>query len=301
MFAPLILVVAAAAPVHLVYEPEAAGCPDRATLEAAVAARLGYQPFDDKAQRRVEVHLAPAGAGLTGSLQLFEGEKSLGRRSFASPTTDCSELASSVELALAIAIDPQHALGPAPAPEKVEPRAPPPPAAEPPPAEPLHAGLGLSAALMTGLTPILTGTFGLELSLRWRALEFVLSGRGDIPSGFARLTTNSFTGVLGTCGVLRYVGFCAVLGAGALQLAAVARVTQPVLLAGARVTGRFEPLAHFWLLPFAEVLAIPTRVTVLSGSEVLWVTPPVAVSAGLVARYEFDFGSENSSARPKSP
>lgn len=300
--------------VELIYEP-AAGCPEQPALEAAVSARLGYWPFQAGASRRAEVRLKPQGVGLQGTLKLLEGDTSLGRRSFESAAGDCAELVSLLELALAIAIDPQAKFKPpGPAEPEAQPSSPPPrsmaapttaavPSATAPSPEetrsPVHLSAGLSASLLTGLSPTPTAGFGLEVALRWRALEVSLGGRGNLASVVPQLETTSFSVSLAACGLLGYLSICG-LGSGAvLQLTAPARrVSQPVALVGAQVGGRFEVLDRLWLLPFIQALGIPTRVSVVSGVEEVWTTPAVAISAGLSVRFEFL--SEFLGPQPKS-
>lgn len=286
--------------VQLVYEAEAR-CPDRRALDAAVSARLGYSPFDERSARVARVRLFSAGPTLRGTLELVDGERSLGRKTFASK--DCQELASSVALALAIALDPLHAERPV----VVEPMPPAPvspPAPAPVPvvvpvksASPLIVGIGLTGRVLTGVTPLVTGSAGLELSLRWGALEFTGRGHGSWPVQAPDLRVSELGGSVAMCGALPWVGLCAVGGGSVLTLTGPREtVTQGIALAGARVVGRFEPVPRLWLLPFVELLAVLTRVIALSGDEVLWTTSPLSFSAGLTIRYEFQ---ESGTTSPK--
>ena len=50
--------------------PAGTGCPSETELRRAVAARLGYVPFDDQAERRVRARIKTAGSALVGSVEL---------------------------------------------------------------------------------------------------------------------------------------------------------------------------------------------------------------------------------------
>ena len=104
--AALVLALAAAPLVDLVYAQDVAACPDRKTLAATVSGWLGHSPFDENAQRAAHVRLMEDGERLTGTLELFDGGKRVGRQTFTSAQMDCRELAASVAMALLKAIDP---------------------------------------------------------------------------------------------------------------------------------------------------------------------------------------------------
>lgn len=113
----------------------AADCPDEATFRTLVIARLGYDPFDKTGPLTLRVEFRPVGAEVSGSLVLTgrPGAKPTNR---ALRDADCFELASSMALATAIAVDPDAVrAGGAPPPKEPEPRDVPPPA-PPPPVQP---------------------------------------------------------------------------------------------------------------------------------------------------------------------
>ena len=85
----------------------ASACPDLLTIEAGVAARLGYEPFDDRASDLVRATIHASTHGLEARIELVDGNSIVkAERRLVSHQRDCSELASSVELAVSIAIDP---------------------------------------------------------------------------------------------------------------------------------------------------------------------------------------------------
>jgi hypothetical protein len=152
----------------------AGACPDRATLERGVAARLGRVPFAEPAQRTLEAVLSRREQAWRAEITLRDAEGiELGRRSIEAAGPDCSPLAEATTLALALTIDPDAALGTAPPVPPLEPdpevRAPAPPAACPdracpasapcpkavcphPPARP-YVGASARATLALGLIP----------------------------------------------------------------------------------------------------------------------------------------------------
>jgi len=85
----------------------ASACPELPAIEAGVAARLGYEPFDDRASDLVRATIRTAAHGLEARIELVDGEGVVkAERRLVSHQRDCTELASSVELAVSIAIDP---------------------------------------------------------------------------------------------------------------------------------------------------------------------------------------------------
>lgn len=90
-------------------------CPERAEFESTVAARLGAAPWSPTATRLVRVVFAPEGKRLVGRLELLDGAAVLGVREARSGGLDCDELAESLALAVAIALEPPAATPPRPA------------------------------------------------------------------------------------------------------------------------------------------------------------------------------------------
>lgn len=164
--------VASAQPksVSLGYEradTAATTCPDEATFRKLVLARLGYDPFDKAGTRSLQVTFRPQRREVAGSLLLTgpTGEKLTDRTL---RDADCFELASSLALATAIAVDPEAVRAGGPPPPE-PPSLPPPP--EPPPRDKLppppppkrppslwslqapRARLSLAFVMPVGLTP----------------------------------------------------------------------------------------------------------------------------------------------------
>ena len=95
--------------VQLDYERQdgAAACPDATTIRAGVAARLGYEPFAEQAEDHLRATIRQSGHTLEALIEMRDSQGHLkAERRLFSRQRDCSELASSVELAISIAIDP---------------------------------------------------------------------------------------------------------------------------------------------------------------------------------------------------
>jgi hypothetical protein len=211
----------AAENVRLVYvrETGAESCPDEPEVRRSVAARLGYDPFVDGPGRVVRVVLSLAARRLRASIEITdESGDLLGTNQLSPRVRDCGTLASAIELAIALAIDPLHASGPlhASVPLRTGAPLPPPPSPSPdPPPPPLPAMVTHPAAptvvvrprrsdddlddergahlvgrlaIVGAVASAPNATWGVELGLgaQWR--RFSLGGelRGDLPG--ARVT-----------------------------------------------------------------------------------------------------------------
>lgn len=138
-------------PAHLLYvrQAGAGGCPDESQLRAAVAARLGYDPFSPRARRTVMVRVRPVGDAESGGGPGNEGSGGLvarivlsdelgqveGSRQIASPRSDCVDLGPTLALVVSMVIDPMN-LGPT---------SPPPASATPSASTPIDPLLDLAA------------------------------------------------------------------------------------------------------------------------------------------------------------
>jgi hypothetical protein len=107
---------ASAAPEHarvtLTYERQeaAASCPDEATFRDLVAARLGYDPFVTAGALALTVDFRRRGNEVIGRLNLIgENHEKRGERTLRAGADDCFELATSMALITAVAVDPDAA------------------------------------------------------------------------------------------------------------------------------------------------------------------------------------------------
>jgi len=301
----LALPVAAAPRVQLRYAIGAGveQCPGAAAVESAVAGRLGYQPFAADAETVIDVSVSSAAGKLSARVELRTTDgTAIGERELFSEHNDCAELASAIELAISIAIDPQSFARPAPAPPPAPlppPPAPPPPPPPPPPPDPgppavpvdWSASIGPLVTLGSAPGPALGAA--VQVRARRGSASLGLEGRGDLIASAPFRTggsveTQLWLAMLVPCLHAGHWSGCAVLGAGRLygdgvDVPAARSVSTP--LAGAGLRAAFElPLAR-WLSGRIQADGfVPfTRTELLVSQVPVWTTPPVSGSVGVAA------------------
>ncbi len=98
--------------MRLVYVREAGAesCPDEGRVRAAVAGRLGYDPFNGAARGTVIARIARGESVFFGSIEIVdESAASRGKRELSTEGADCDEMSRAMALSISIAIDPEHA------------------------------------------------------------------------------------------------------------------------------------------------------------------------------------------------
>jgi hypothetical protein len=258
---------ASAAPEHarvtLTYELQEApaSCPDEATFRGLVSARLGYDPFVTAGALALTVDFRRRGNEAVGRLNLTgENREKRGERTLRAGADDCFELATSMALIAAVAVDPDavkaHAQSesstatpetspPPPAPPKVEPkpvdRSPPPVHAPlPPPAvvDQFERGVRveLGAVLPVGIVPAPRGGIRAGATADIGAWSIGAEGAFLFPSSrdsaYGEISAYVLSASLVACAhpvasESWLLSFCAVGSVGALRSTA-ARVTRPV-------------------------------------------------------------------------
>ncbi len=214
-------------------------CPDEATFRALVAARLGYDPFVADGPSRLDASLQKRGQELIGRLVLRGDDPAPRERELRARPTECFELATSMALAAAVAIDPEAARTgqpppetppppptPPPAPPTAPPR-PPPPAPRPPVEEPrLGFRGGVGAVLPVGVVPAPRGGVRLLLALDGGVWTLGAEGSFLFPSrsdaSFGSVTAWVANGALVPCarpsfGAMFSLDFCAVAAVGLMR------------------------------------------------------------------------------------
>jgi hypothetical protein len=280
-------------------------------VRQSVAARLGFEPFSSEAPLRIDARIAPGTEGLRGELTVVDANGAKRVRELSSRTGDCLELASAMELAIAIVIDPQYLLRPAPrppapgtSPPKVAEAAPvtppqPPrvtaaPIAGPPPGPAIFATAGAHLAGGLAPTPVL-GAFG-GAAFRWPGWSFALEARADLPGAVAfgegggEVAGSVLLGSAAVCARFGVWAGCGFASAGALQvtgrLAAVVRKSSPLVLGGFRGEVEAYRTGPFAVRPFLELQAVLTRTTVTAADQQVWVAGPLAGRLGIATEFE---------------
>jgi hypothetical protein len=290
----------------------AESCPDEAGLQGNVIARLGYNPFEPSAPLHAVTRIErSARKGFTATLNLGREGEPPRTRALSSTSADCRDIADSLALALALAIDPQYLVreppppappappvASAPPPPVTEPAAAPPPAppptpppASPPPPEPVELTVYATAVGSIGLSPRANLGGAIGLGFQHRAFALYAEGRFDAPASVALSTgsvqTNLIIGSVLPCLQWKRIGGCVSVGVGALQVdgrvAFGRRQTSPVVKVGLRLQYEWMFSAHVGLVARLEVSGVPTRVTVLVDQAPVWSTSPVTADVGLGA------------------
>jgi hypothetical protein len=300
----------------------ASDCPDVDVIRAGVAARLGYEPFDDRAERLVSATVSRTGHVLEARIQIAGADgKAAAERKLASRQSDCLELASAMELAISIAIDPLAGSRPRPEPPAPPPAPPPPPPASPPrvivvrepapppapsppPAAPkvpivFQVRLGGLGSLGSAPAAAVGGT--VQVSLRRRSFSLGLEGRGDVAqtteldfngTRIGDMDTSSLMGALVPCASRGVLEGCALLAAGQVRasargLAMPQQVTAPFMAIGARV-GLEIPLGSILSVgAHADVLAPVTETILRVSGQPVWTSPAISGAFGLTVGARF--------------
>lgn len=97
--------------------PSGLGCPSESEFRAAVADRLGGDPFVKAAARTVAVEISAKDGGLSGLLRWVDREGTLeGQRRFEASAAECAELARNMAFAVTVQLElleqPEDASGP---------------------------------------------------------------------------------------------------------------------------------------------------------------------------------------------
>jgi hypothetical protein len=219
---------------RLVYvrSPGTESCPDEVAVRAAVAARLGYNPFFRAAPATMTVEVSKNGDGYRGHIQLIDENGNVrGVRDIAESSPRCEDIIDTLALTMSLAIDPLSlSRPPPPVTSADDTRAPPVP---PPPSdnldvqrpiarhEALHLEAGAGASVWSGAAP--APNFGGSLFVRTRARSWslALEGRADLPASRVvaegAVKTNLAFGSLVPCFHLRYFSGCVVGSFGVLH------------------------------------------------------------------------------------
>jgi hypothetical protein len=305
--------IAGADPVQLRFtrQPAAGACPDEASFRAAVISRLGYDPFQEDADRTLSVTLDADRAGLVADIELAAGPRRA-RKSIPSPRRDCAELASSVELIVILFIDPDP--DPHPEPEigiVEEPTTSPRPRrrrrgnlfpeetierGHPIGEGPFHFGVG--GFVFFGTEPVVMGGIRVELGVRLGAVTVAVEPWLSLPTSTAapggRVAISYSALNLSLCAKVGAVVVCGLGAGGVFQgvgqgtgIDAGPSVSTPFAAAGGRIVWESGLYLGLGLRAHAEIL-VPlthTRLTVTDepGQLDAWSSPYILPSVGVSA------------------
>jgi hypothetical protein len=205
----------------------AKSCPDENTFRSLVAARLGYDPFVSAGVRTLAVDFERRGNEVVGRLDLStDGDAKAVKRTLRTSAGDCFELATSMALVVAVAVDPNAVPGSTPPSATPAPPVPAPPASKTPtsdslattkpapaaprgPDRPERAGanlrLELAGLLTGGVVPSLSAGIRAGVGLdfgTWSVRaegSFVSAGSRENPVGPGEVSAFALAGSLTPC------------------------------------------------------------------------------------------------------
>lgn len=290
---------------RLVYvrDASAASCPDEARFRDGVAAKLGYDAFDDRASRILTVRIARARGELEGVvITSATPDAPAGERRVTSAASDCRELADAMAFTVALLVDPRAASGvrdpepppPEPAAKEPDPFEPPPAPPSPPPRAREPDGLGVVAT--TGATA--AAGIGLHAGLGIDAGAHVVSkrwtvgveGRLDLPTERDGLEVSLLSASAVPCGRVAPLLLCGIVSFGALRGATtIPRADDASLFAavGPRVALWLPLLDNLGVGAHADVLFNLTRTRFEIGGVERFSTGVAAGIAGVSAIVHF--------------
>lgn len=296
---------------RLVYSRPAGAesCPDERALRAAVAERVGYDPFFAWAKQAIVASMSPADkSGFVARIRLVDEQGiEYGTRELHVDGA-CADLLDAAALAIAIAIDPQSLLrAPVlrppvterpPAPEEPPPTVAPAPGAEEdsaPEPGPLPEGApitfdGIAGVVgSAGVAPALAVGARLGAAVRWRDASVSLEGRVDAPAsrparGGGRASSWLAVVTLAPCAHAGPLFACALVQAGQMRASGEAPggldQWAPWWAIGGRL-GLLAPLSDRTALRLgSDLVGNLARQPLNLNGYTVWEAPPVAESLG---------------------
>lgn len=281
-----------------------AQCPEEGEVRDAVSTRLGYDPFDPRSPTRITAVITRERGGLRARVDLRnEATGAVGQRDLTSARSDCTELASAMELAISIAIDPSSLTRPVgTAPEEALPTPPPPEEHASPPlelappaptteAERMRLLAGAVASVGYGTTPGVSSGGAVFAGVRRGRLSLRVDARLGLPGTEDATPTHGVRGSLLAAGLAPCVHFgvgmgCAVVVVGRFHgegRGVDVPMEDDVVYAAAGLRAGVElPLgAHVFVPIHAEGLVPLTHERLRLDDRVVWESAPVTVAATL--------------------
>jgi hypothetical protein len=273
-------------------DPAADGCPDARSIRDGVAAQLGRDPFVSHAEMTISATIRRVDDSLRATIVV--GGNADGQRELHAPVGRCEELASAIELAIAIGIDELGAARvQAPPGPRVEVHT---PAPREPAGPPTTVDGQLAAMSTLGATPGATLGIGIGVDLRRGALSLAVEGRADVHGQRASIPGGSIDGELVAASLLpcmhrdRFAA-CLVATAGGLRATAhdipdARTVTSPYVAMGGRLAWILETRLATFALQLEVAMPIE-RTELRVGMDAVWTTGELAGIAGIAVRRRF--------------
>lgn len=279
-------------------------CPDEATFRGFVAARLGYDPFENNATSLITVDIAKSTSSAARderiSVELtFESPVGSPPRRKSLSDAQCTAVAQSAAITVAISVDTllkrEKA---APAPQAEGPR---PPIQSAPPTQPVRDGhdekpslplagsVSAGASVMLGFAPTAQPTLRAEGRVHLNAWSIGLEARFGWPvTGALRvgaMTASSIMGALSPCLAWKWIHGCLDFAAGALRLEGSAlpqssRGTVFHSTLGLRAMLLIPVSSIIRLGVFGEGFVPLTRASAIVGNDTVWTVSPIAGGLG---------------------
>jgi hypothetical protein len=281
-----------------------------------VKARVGYDPFFPWAALTVITSIRREGKALSGHVEIVDADGlARGMRDMTNARGDCSELVTSMALAISIALDTMDRATPpaAPTPEPAPAPEPPSPTAAAP--SPMSASAEeerpttpeekpARVVLDAALGPVVSAGFAPQSAvggviagrLRWPVASVAIEGRVDLPSSRdassgRSVSTSLRSGAVVPCMRWRVLAGCGVGMVGALATSgtnlSASETVAPYVGAGARIAAEPELAREISLSAFGEALATITGAQVRVDGADLWRSPAAAFSVGAMLFVHF--------------
>jgi hypothetical protein len=277
-------------------------------MRQGVAARLGRVPFAPQATRLLTIRLRATHPGFAVAIAVQDADGVVvGKRDLETKQNDCGELASAMQLAIAIAIDPMHQM---PAPVSTASAQPTPTAVVPPTPQPLPPSAQLQgppppppamtettdqytigAGLRVGASSEPSPTMGLTIHFRKRAgsLSWGFEGRYDGASETEAKSGQVETSILAASGLICLhrgaLEGCALASAGYLRgrgigFSEARSFSNPYGAAGVRLAHAFQVQGNFALEVGADALARLNSTTLYIDTDEVWTSSPLEFALG---------------------
>lgn len=217
----------------------ARSCPDEDVVRAAVAARLGYDPFVPEASSTMFATLSKDRARYLAHLELVDERGDVrGARDLVQAGEPCADIIDTMALSMSIAIAPESAMGPLDATDATGPTAPSPPprttraratssagrpSAAGPTTEPpsAHVQVGLSPSFAVGAAPSANVGASLFVRGKFHRWSLGLEARGDLPGtrslDHGTVSTSLVFGTAAACAHVGVFGVCGLASLGTLR------------------------------------------------------------------------------------